>query len=119
MQTKKATAKTEEANGVRKSMNNSSHEGMFMSLLHFLQSKFLHDEEQIMKSIRKSIFKKITRYKDYSQLKYTKQKKYESPIYVLVTILEISKLHIYEFFCDIQKPPFTDIQLHYMDTNIL
>ena len=42
---------------------------MYMNPLHFLQSKFLHDEEKIMKSINKPTFKNITRYKDYSQLK--------------------------------------------------
>ena len=41
---------------------------MCMTPLHFLQSKFLHDEEKIMKSISKPTFKNITRYKDYSQI---------------------------------------------------
>ena len=35
---------------------------MCMNLLHFLQIKFLHDEEKIMKSISKPTFKNITRY---------------------------------------------------------
>ena len=46
-----------------------------MNPLHFLQSKFLHDEEQIMKSIRKQTFQQITRYRDYSQIENTKKNK--------------------------------------------
>ena len=41
--------------------------------LHFLQSKFLHDEEKIMKSISKATFKNITRYRNYSQITYIKK----------------------------------------------
>ena len=43
-------------------MNNSLFRRMRMNPLHFLQSKFLHDEEKIMKVISKPNFKKITRY---------------------------------------------------------
>ena len=50
---RRATAKTEAEKDVRKLMNNSLYKRMCMNLLHFLQSKFLHDEEEIMKSISK------------------------------------------------------------------
>ena len=46
-----------------------------MNPLHFLQSKFLQDEEKIMKSISKPTFKNITRYKYYSQIEYIKKEK--------------------------------------------
>ena len=46
---------------------------MCMNPQHFLQSKFLHDEEKIMKSISKSTFRNITRYKEYSQIEYIKK----------------------------------------------
>ena len=50
-----------------------------------------------MKSISKPTFKNITIYKDYSQIEYTKIKiEYDSPVYVGVTILELSKLHMYD-----------------------
>ena len=66
-----------------------------MNPLHFHQSKFLHDEEKIMKSIIKPTFKNITRYKDYSQIEFIKKKiENDSPVYVGVTILELSKLHV-------------------------
>ena len=41
---------------------------------HFFQSKFLHDEEKIMKSVSKQTFKNISRYRDYSQIEYIKKK---------------------------------------------
>ena len=61
---KRATAKTESEKDVRKLTNNSLYGRVCMNPLHFLQSKFLHDEETIMKSISKPTFKNITRYKD-------------------------------------------------------
>ena len=64
---KRATAKTEAEKDLRKIMNNSLYGRMCMNPLHFFQSKFLHDEEKIMKSVSKPTFKNITRYRDYSQ----------------------------------------------------
>ena len=114
---KRATAKTEAEKDVRKLMNNSLYGRMCMNPLHFLQSKFLYDEEKKMKSISKSTFKNITRYKDHSQIEYIKKKiEYDSPVYVGVTIFELSKLHMYDVFYNIQ-PSLKDLQLHYMDTD--
>ena len=91
---------------------------MCMNPLHFFQSKFLHDEEKIMKSISKPTFKNITRYKDYSQIEHIKKKiEYDSPVYVGVTILELSKLHMYDVFYKILQPSLKNLQLHYMDTD--
>ena len=61
---KKATTKTEAESNVRKLMNNLLYGRMCMNPLHFIQSKFLHNEEKIMKSIRKPTFKNITTSKD-------------------------------------------------------
>ena len=71
---KRATAKTEAETDVRKLMNNSLYGRMCMNPLQFFQSKFLHDEEKIMKSVSKPTFKNITRYRDYSQIAYIKKK---------------------------------------------
>ena len=60
---KRASAKNEAEKDVRKLMNNSLYGRMRMNPLHFLQSKFLHHEEKIMKSISKPTFENITRYK--------------------------------------------------------
>ena len=115
---KRATAKTEAEKDVRKLMNNSLYERMSMNPLHLFQSKFLHDEEKIMKSVSKPTFKNITRYRDYSQIEYIKKKiEYDSPVYVGVTILELSKLHMYDVFYNILQPSLKDLTLHYMDTD--
>ena len=71
-----------------------------------------------MKSVSKPTFKNITRYRDYSQIEYMKKKiEYDSPVYVGVTILELSKLHMYDVFYNILQPSLKDLQLHYMDTD--
>ena len=115
---KRATAKTEAEKDVRKLMNNSLYGRMCMNPLHFFQSKFLHDEEKTMKSVSKPTFKNITRYRDYSQIEYIKKKiEYDSPVYVGVTILELSKLHMYDVFYNILQPSLKDLTLHYMDTD--
>ena len=114
----RATAKTEAEKDVRKLMNNSLYGTMCMNPLHFFQSKFLHDEEKIMKSVSKPTFKNITRYRDYSQMEYIKKKiEYDSPVYVGVTVLELSKLHMYDVFYDILQPSLKDLTLHYMHTD--
>ena len=88
---KRATAETEVEKDVRKLLNNSLYGRMCMNSLHFLQSKFLHDEEKTMKKISKTTFKNISSYKDYSQIEYIKKKiEYDSPVYLGVTILELS-----------------------------
>ena len=114
---KRATAKTEASKDVRNLMNNYLYGRMCMNPLHFLQSKFLHDEK-IIKTISKPTFKNITRYRDYSQIEYIKKKiEYDSPVYVCVTILELSKLHMYKVFYNILQPSLKDLTLHYMDTD--
>ena len=56
---KRATAKTEAEKNVKKLLSNSLF-GRCLNALHFLQSKFLHDEEKIIKCISKSTFKSKT-----------------------------------------------------------
>ena len=43
---------------------------------------------------------------------------YDSPVYVSVTILEVSQLHMYDVFYNILQPPLKDLQLHHMDTDL-
>ena len=75
---------------------------MCMNPLYFFQSKYLHYEEQTMKSVSKPTFKNITRYREYSQIEYIKNKiENSSPVYVGVTILELSKLHMFDVFYNI------------------
>ena len=49
---KRATAKTEAEKDERKSMNNSLYGRMCLNPLQFFQSKFLHDEEKILKKYK-------------------------------------------------------------------
>ena len=115
---KRATAKTEAEKDVRKLLKNSLYGRMCMNPLHFFQSRFLHDEEKITKKISKPTFKIITRDKDYSQIKSIKKKiEYDSPVYVVVTILELSKLHMYDVFYIFFQPSLKDLQLHYRYTD--
>ena len=98
-------------------MNNSLYGRMCMNPLYFLQSKFLHDEGKIMKSVSKP-FRIITRYRNYSQIEYMKKKiEYDSPLFVGVTMLELGKIHMYDVFYNILQPSLKDLQLHYMDTD--
>ena len=91
---------------------------MCMNPLHFFQSKFLYDEEKIMKSVSKPAFKNITRYRDYSQIEYIKKKiEYSFPVYVGVEILDLSKLRMFDVFYNILQPSLKDLTLHYMDTD--
>ena len=71
-----------------------------------------------MKSVIKPTFKNITRYRDYSQIEYIKKKiEYSSPAYVGVTILELSKLHMFDVFYNVLQPSLKDLRIHYMDTD--
>ena len=71
-----------------------------------------------MKSVSKPTFKNITRYRDNSQIEYIKKKiEYSSPVYVGVTILELSKLNMFNIFYNILQPSLKDLRLHYMDTD--
>ena len=73
----------------------------------------------MMKSISKPTIKNIIRYKDDSPIEYMKKKiEYDSPVYVGVTILELSNLLMYDVFYNILWPSFKDLQLHYMDNDI-
>ena len=46
-----------------------------------------------------------------------RKKEYDFPVYLGVTILELSKLHLYDVFYNTLQPSFKDLQLHYMDTD--
>ena len=54
----------------RKLMNNLLYGKICMDPQHFLQSKFLHDEEKIMENLSKPTLKNLSIYKDYSQIEY-------------------------------------------------
>ena len=72
---KRIAAKTEAEKGVSPLIANSLYGRVCMRPLKFFESTFVNDEAKIMKSIIKSNFRNITKYKHYKQLGYTKKKK--------------------------------------------
>ena len=50
------------------------------------------------------------------EMKKTKVKM-NKPIYLRLSILEISKILMYEFWYDYMKPRYNDVKLCYMDTD--
>ena len=55
---------------------------------------------------------------DYRQIEYIMKKmEYDSPVYIGVTILELSKLHMHDVFYKILQQSLKDLQLHYMNTD--
>ena len=71
-----------------------------------------------MKSVSKPTFRNITRYRYYSQIEYIKKEiDYGSPVCVGVTVLALSKLHMYDVFYNILQPSLKNLTLHNMDTD--
>ena len=58
-------------------------------------------------------------YNDLSSYKYDKEKiKFDKPNYLGFSVLELSKLLIYEFYYHTLQPYYTNkYKLHYMDTD--
>ena len=76
--------------------------------------------QQIIKRQSKLSFKGIVdHYSKFSVYKFDKEKTlFDKPIYLGFTVLELSKLLMYEFYYNILQPYWQNkIQLHYMDTD--
>ena len=76
--------------------------------------------DQIIKRQSKSSFKGIVdHYSKFSVYKFDKEKTvFDKPIYLGFTVLELSKLLMYEFYYNKLQPYWKQsIQLHYMDTD--
>ena len=76
--------------------------------------------DQIIKRQSKLSFKGITNhYSEFSVYKFDKEKViFDKPIYLGFTVLELSKLLMYEFYYHKLQPYYEDkIKLHYMDTD--
>ena len=74
--------------------------------------------DQIIKRQSKLSFKGISiHYNDFSQYKYPKEKTvFDKPIYLGFSVLEVSKLLMYEFYYHKLQPYYNNkIKLHYMD----
>ena len=77
-------------------------------------------KNQIIKRQSKLSFKGITyHYSEFSVYKFDKEKViFDKPIYLGFSVLELSKLLMYEFYYHKLQPYYnTDVKLHYMDTD--
>ena len=76
--------------------------------------------DQIIKRQSKLSFKGIVNhYSEFSVYKFDKEKTvFDKPIYLGFSVLELSKLLMYEFYYHKLKPYYNSkIKLHYMDTD--
>ena len=113
----RAEAKTE-AEDKFKLMNNSVFGKSCENPLKYLEAKILTDEYEIPKAVSKATCKDVIRYDSYTLIEfYKKEKQYDKPIYLGSTVLEPSKLHMYELFYDVLQLSLKDLKLHYMDTD--
>ena len=113
----RAEAKTE-AEDIFKLMNKSVFGKSCENPLKYLEAKILTDEYEIPKAVSKATCKDVIRYDSYTLIEFYKnEKQYDKPIYLGSTVLEPSKLHMYELFYDVLQPSLKDLMLHYMDTD--
>ena len=60
----------------------------------------------------------VIRYGSYSLIEYFKKEmKYDKAIYLGSTVLELSKLHLFDFFYNVLRPSLKDLTIHYMGTD--
>ena len=109
-------AKTEPEKDIFKSMNNSLFGKSCENPLKYLEAKILTDDFEIFKA--KPTCKDVFRYENYTLIEfYKKEIQYDKPIYLGSTVLELSKLHMYNFFYNVLNPSLKDLMLHYVDTD--
>lgn len=88
-----------------------------------MKMELVSDEKKCTKLINMVSFKNITRYNNNLVAIHLNMEdlKFDKPIYVGFSILDLSKTLMYEFHYDVMKKMYgTDIELLYMDTgNIL
>ena len=114
----RAEAKIEPEKDIFKLMNNSLFGKSCENPLKYLEAKILTDDYEILKAVSKPTCKDVIRYDNYTLIEfYKKEIQNDKPIYLGSTVLELSKLHMYEFFYNVLQPSLKDLMLHYMDTD--
>ena len=117
----RANAKTEPERDTFQQMNNALFGKTCENPLKHIEAKILADDYEILKSVSKLIFKDIFRYRGTALIEfYNKQIKYDKPIYLGATVLELSKLRKYDTFYNVLYPSLKvnhSHKLHYMDTD--
>ena len=114
----RAEDRTEAEKDIFKLMNNSLFGKSCENLLKYIEAKILTVDYEILKAVSKSTFKDVIRYDSYTLIDFFKKEiQYDKTIYLGSTVLELSKLCMYEFFYDVIQPSLKDLMLHYMDTD--
>ena len=116
----RAEAETEAVKDIFKLMNNSLFGKSCENPLKYLEAaKILTDDYEILKAVSKPTSKDVIRYDSYTLIEFYKKNEilYDKPIYLGSTVLELSKLCMYEFVYDVLQPSLKDLMLHYMDTD--
>ena len=95
----RAEAKTEPEKDIFKLMINSLFGKRCENPLKYLEAKILTNDYEILKAVSKPTCKDVIRYENYTLIEfYKKEIQYYKPIYLGSTVLELSKLHMYNFY---------------------
>ena len=114
----RAKAKTDAEKYIFELMNNFLSGKICENPLKYLEAKILTDDYAIHKADGQPTCKDVIRYDSYTLIGiYKKEIQYDKPIYLGAIVLELSKLHMYEFSYNVLHPSPKDLMLHYMDTD--
>ena len=114
----RAEAKTEPEKDMFKLMNNLLLVKNCENPLKYLEAKILTGDYETLKAVSKQTCKDVIRYENYNLIEFFKKDiQYDKPIFLGSTVLEISKLHMYNIFYNVLNPSLKDLMLHYMDTD--
>ena len=120
---KRALATNEFQIKFHKDMPNSFYGKFLENLRNRIKVEFIKkdDNEKIVKQQSKLTFNGIHKsYENYDSYTFKQNEiTMDKPLYLGFSVLELSKLHMYETYYDILQPYFgqENLQLHYMDTD--
>ena len=102
-----------------KLMNNSIYGKTMENVRLRIDLKLVKNFEQAKRYIRKPNFDYLKRFdENLCAVHMNKTQVYlNKPIYVGFSVLELSKLHMFQFYYETLKPNFKDVKLLYMDTD--
>ena len=86
--------------------------------LKYLEAKILTDDHEILKVVSIPICIDVIRYDKYTLTEFFKKEiQNDKPIYLGPIVLELSKVHVYDFFYNVLQPSLKILMVHYMDTD--
>ena len=90
-------AKTESEKYIFKLMNNSLFCESCENPLKYLEATILTNDYEVLKAVSKPTSKDVISYDHYTLVEFLKKEiQYDKPKYLSSTVLELSKLHMYE-----------------------